>query len=306
MLGRREAAVALVAMLAIAAAHILAVQQPADAPGAAPAYWCPMHRDVRGAAGDKCPRCGMALVAAAPGDYEPYVLDFDVTPRLLRPGQKARLHFSVHDPHTGATVRHFEPVHERVLHLFIISRDLEYFAHEHPTLHADGSLDLAVQLPRRGAYQLIADFLPVGGTPQLLQKSLLTAGYTGSLTTVPQLAPDIAPKIVDGTRVMLTMPEPVAGREQLVTFDVWDEATGAVATDLQPYLGATGHLLLVSADLEIAFHSHPVAEISGLTGSPVVFQVLFPRAGTYRMWAQFQRRGTVLTAPFTVAVKDRP
>jgi hypothetical protein len=33
--------------------------------------------------------------------------------------------------------------------------------------------------------------------------------------------------------------------------------------------------------------------------------VLFPRAGEYRIWVQFQRRSEVLTAPFTVAVRAR-
>ena len=60
---------------------------------------------------------------------------------------------------------------------------------------------------------------------------------------------------------------------------------------------------MVSADLAITSHSHPVAEISVLGGPTVVFQLLFPRPGVYRLWAQFQRRGEVLTASFTVPVK---
>ena len=71
------------------------------------------------------------------------------------------------EPHTHATVRRFELVHERVLHLFsFVSRDLEYFAHVHPKLHADGTLDVDAELPRAGVYEMIAHFLPVGGPPQ--------------------------------------------------------------------------------------------------------------------------------------------
>jgi hypothetical protein len=247
----------------------------------------------------------MALVRAAPADYGAYVLDFDIVPRALRPLQKARVRFYVREPHTHATVRRFELVHERVFHLFIVSRDLEYFAHVHPKLHADGSLDVDVELPRAGVYQMIADFLPVGGSPQLVQKSIVTAGYTGALLPIPHLAPDTADKIVLDTRVKLTMPEPLAGREQLITFDLQDTATRATVSDLEPYLGAAGHLLLVSGDLAVAAHSHPVAEISALGGPTVVFQTLFPRAGDYRIWVQFQRHGEVLTASFTVPVKGR-
>ena len=288
---------ALVVLLLLGSAAVVA-----QAPPTGSIYWCPMHPDVRGRDGDKCPQCGMLLVRAAAADYSAYVLDFETEPRVLRARQKARARFYVRDPRTLATVRRFDPVHERVFHLFIVSQDLEYFAHVHPTLHHDGSLDVDVELPRPGMYQLIADFLPVGGSPQLIQKSFVTAGYTGPLVVEPHLARDAADKVVRETRVALTTPEPVAGREQLVTFELYDAAGGSPVGDLEPYLGAAGHLLLVSSDLAIAFHSHPVPELSTQRGH-VVFQVLFPREGDYRMWVQFQRHGEVLTSSFTVPVK---
>jgi hypothetical protein len=152
---------------------------------------------------------------------------------------------------------------------------------------------------------LIADFLPAGGSPQLLQRTVVTSGYDGSLVPNARLSPDIADKTVGGVRIKLSMPAPIGGREQLVTFEFFDAATGQPVSDLEPYLGAVGHLLLVSADLETVAHSHPVAEISAAVGPTVVFQALFPREGMYRIWVQFQRRGKVLVAPFTVAVRAR-
>lgn len=293
----------LVSLVALTHASQPAALQQTATPGQG-IYWCPMHPDVRGREGEKCPLCGMLLVRAAAADASAYVLDLETIPRVLRPQQKARARFLVRDPRTLATIRRFDLVHERVFHLFVISQDLEYFTHIHPTLHDDGSLDVGIELPRPGVYQMIADFLPAGGSPQLLQKSIVTAGYTGPLYATPVLARDVADKVAGGTRVKLTMPDPIAGREQLVTFDLEDAASGEPVSDLEPYLGAAGHLLLVSADLMIATHSHPVAEISKPGGPTVVFQMLFPRAGDYRMWAQFQRHGQVLTSSFTVPVKE--
>ena len=290
---------------AMAPGHRAASQQLPTTSSDEVTYWCPMHPNIRGKAGDTCALCRMALVPAAPAGYQAYVLDFDTGPRVLRARQKARVHFHVREPHMHAVVRRFELVHERVFHLFIVSHDLEYFAHVHPTLRSSGTLDAEVELPRPGAYQMIADFLPTGGAPQLIQKSFATAGYRGGLAAIPHLVPDAADKIIHGTRVKLTMPEAVAGREQLITFDMQDEVSGTPVRDLQPYLGATGHMLLASSDLAIAAHSHPVAEISALGGPTVVFQVLFPRGGDYRLWAQFQRHGEVLTASFNVPVKGR-
>jgi hypothetical protein len=291
-------ALALLAVL-VCSRGIIAQPPPAD-PNVA--YMCPMHPDVRGKAGDRCGRCGMELVAVAI-DYSPFVLDVDVTPRALRPNAHARVRFFVRNPKSGAIVRHFETVHERVFHLFVVSRDLTYFAHVHPTLDSDGSLETSITVPRSAAYQLIADFVPEGAAPQLLQRSIVTADYAGPLNAVPTLAEDLHDKVDEGLRAELIPPDPRAEREQLITFQLTDQATGAPAADLEPYLGATGHLLVASADMSVVFHSHPVAEVSSRNGPTVVFQVLFPRPGAYRLWAQFQRHGRVATVPFTVSIR---
>jgi heavy metal-binding protein len=269
----------------------------------AAAYMCPMHPDVRGTAGDTCPRCGMNLVAAA-GDYTPYVLDFSLTPRTLQPNRTTRVEFFVRSPATGAVVRRFEAVHERVFHLFVVSRDLAYFAHVHPVLRPGGALDVDVTVPRPGPYQLIADFLPEGAAPQFLQRAVVTADYRGPLNATPALSVDLGDKIDGNVRVHLTTPDPRARREQLLTFELRDPATGGAVTDLEPYLGANGHLLVVSDDFAAVFHSHPVAELSSAHGPTVVFQALFPRGGVYRLWAQFQRAGRVATVSYTVRIED--
>ncbi len=268
-------------------------------------FWCPMHPDIRGSSGQRCPICNMPLVPVSAADHDVYGLDVEVVPRTLAAGQSGRVRLAVRHPVTGETVRGFTLMHERIFHLFVVSYDLEYFAHVHPTLQPDGALETEVRLPHPGAYQLIADFLPTGASPQLVQRSLVTAGYSGSLIHRGSLPADTAEKIVSGSRVKLTMPEAVAGREELVTFDLEDAATALPVRDLEPYLGASGHLLIVSGDLALAQHSHPVAELSTSSGPTVVFQVLFPAPGDYRMWVQFQRAGEVGTASFTVPVRSR-
>ena len=197
-------------------------------------------------------------------------------------------------------------MHERIFHLFVVSHDLQYFAHVHPMPSHDGRLTITLTVPAAGAYQLIADFLPEGGSPQLIQRSFLTVGYDGRLADVPTLATDTGDKSVAGTHVTLVMPDPIAGREQLLTFQLTEARDGGPIHDLELFLGAPGHLLVVSADLAIAMHQHPTPELAPSPESTVVFQVLFPRRGTYRLWAQFQRSGRIITVPFTVHVRDAP
>jgi hypothetical protein len=269
------------------------------------AYWCPMHPNIRGNAGDVCRICHMPLVLAPARNYTPYHLSIETSPRAPRPGRRTRIRLTVHDPDTNAKVTAFETVHERLFHLFILSQDLEYFTHVHPSLQPDGSFAYDAVFPAGGPYRLIGDFIPTGGAPQLLQQTVVTSGYSGPLIPGAKLTEDLSDKIVDTVRVKLSMPSPIGGREQLLTFEFFDAASGAPISDLEPYLGAAGHLLLVSANLESVAHSHPVADMSTGLGPTIVFQALFPRAGMYRFWVQVQRRGRVLNAPFTVAVRSR-
>ncbi len=172
-------------MLLLAGRHSLTSAQPpatTTVDQSAP-YMCPMHPDVRGKAGDTCRRCGMRLIPTS-ADYTPYSLDLDLTQRALRPNAPGRVRFFVRTANGRSIVRHFEEVHERIFHLFVVGRDLEYFAHIHPVLRPNGALDVDIAVPRPGPYQLIADFVPQGGAPQLVQRAFVTAGYTGPLGAV--------------------------------------------------------------------------------------------------------------------------
>jgi len=246
----------------------------------------------------------MKLVLGSNADYRPYTLDFDVEPSTLQAGGQGSIHFRVLDP-DGRIVRHLEVLHERVFHLFIVSYDLQHFAHVHPTQRANGSLDVAVTFPRAGPYRLIADFLPTGGLPQLVEKTFVTADYEGSLRPTDSPPVDAADKVANGTRVRLISPPSIAGREQLLTFELVDDKTGRPVDDLQPYLGASAHLLVVSGEMTGAFHSHPAAEVSSAVGPDVVFQLTFGRPERYRLWFQFQRHGKVETVAFTLPVAER-
>ena len=269
-------------------------------------FSCPMHPDVKSGRAGVCPRCGMALVPMDSELVGQYLLDFDLTPGPLRAGERGRVRFFISDPRTHAIVRDFDLIHEKRLHLFIVSDDLEYFSHVHPVLHPDGSWDLDVVLPRQGVYQLCADFMPAGGTPQLIQKSVITAGYAGDLAeAASHLVPDLTPKTLGGVRVRIETPRAIAGIEQSLTFVLEDAGNGEPIRDLEPFLGAWGHLFIASWDLADVTHSHPLPEVSVPGGPTITFQTRFARSGLYRVWAQFERRGETITAPFTIPVGER-
>ncbi len=271
-------------------ASAFALQKPQDAP--APKDWvCPMDPDYRSSNPGVCPRCGMTLVLRVPERIE-YPLQVSQSPELLKPGDTVTLLFRVLNPATGHTVRHFELVHEKLMHLFLVNENLQFFAHVHPVLQANGTFVLSVRLPYGGMYRMLADYYPSGSVPQLAVNTLFVSGVCDHPTISPSLAPFAAENLTASLR--LDPQAPIAGLETKLFFTL-DPAAG-----LQPYLGAWGHMLAVSDDLIDLLHLHPFLA----SGGAIQFNIIFPRSGIYRIWTQFQREGVVNTVVFTVPVKS--
>ncbi|HXW05484.1 MAG TPA: heavy metal-binding domain-containing protein [Vicinamibacterales bacterium] len=262
------------------------------------AFWCPMHPGVRSPRQTRCPLCGMALVAIPPPRIGEYRLDVSIE---REDDGRSTIRLRVRDPDSGGTVRDFVEVHERPFHLFLIGTDLERFAHVHPIQQADGSFELRDRIVP-GGYMLLADFVPAGGTPQLLHRALATPGYAGPLfaaTPVPQPGP--REQIVEGVRIRLDAGDPIELKPARLVFTLSDAATDAPVTDLEPFLGASGHLLVVTPDLTAAIHGHPEGPATG--GPAIVFDPVLPRTGRYKVWVQFQRAGHVVTAAFVIEAR---
>lgn len=288
-------------------------QQPPATATAVPGtvYTCPMHPDVTAAAPGTCPRCGMTLVAMDPFDAREYLVDAISEPVAVRAGEPFRLRLVVREPVSRAVVSRFATVHDRQFHLFVISQDLEHYAHVHPDQQADGSWSLDVTVPRPGYYKLYSDFLPAGGSPQVIALPLVTAGFRGDIasSSATLVADRTFTKAAGGMSVTLALPDSplLAGREEMFAFELTDAKTGTPVTDIEPYLAAWGHTLLLSEDTLSVVHAHPVELVpdgdpAARGGPTITFKALFPKAGHYRLWTQMKRKGEVVTVMFTVSV----
>jgi len=256
-------------------------------------YQCPMDPEVRSNTPGICPRCGMKLSSHIPEPVE-FPMDLTVTPRSLRAGEKAQLEFAVGDPQNAKLIEHFQIVHERLFHMFVISKDMTYFLHDHPVLGSDGKFRFELTFPKPGMYRILGDFFPDGATPQLSVKTIMVPG--GS-QLAPALTRDYSTR--DGGNMNISLvtdpAQPYPGTKTIMSFEM-NPAEG-----LEKYLGAWGHMLAASDDLIDMIHTHPFIADGG---PQMQFNVYFPRARTYRVWVQFQRKGMVNTAYFDVPVKD--
>lgn len=224
-----------------------------------------------------------------------YTLDLR-TPGVTA-GHRSDLRFVIRDE-GGRAVTAYQREHDKELHLIVASRDLATYRHLHPARAADGTWSTPVELPEAGGYRVFADFTPAGkGAENLTLGADLAASGTYEPRRLP--APSATAE-VEGYEVELDGGlRPGAASE--LTLKV--SRDGRPVTDLQPYLGAFGHLVaLRSGDLAY-LHVHPNGEPGdGRTrpGPRISFTATAPSAGTYRLFLDFKHEGEVHTAAFTV------
>ncbi len=224
------------------------------------------------------------------------MLMVQTVPKVPNPGESTTLNLMIHDG-DGSMVHEFDVNHDKLAHLIMVRDGLDEFAHIHPEVDRQGNMTATHTFPKAGKYRLFVDYKPKG-------KSAATAT---AVVEVTGDAPAAAPLVVnapgkvnaDGLVVEIGVQNPKAGQEAEVRFRLNDSSGNPVA-DLQPYLGARGHLVILSADGAKYVHAHPGE--SRTAANEVVFTAHFPSAGFYKGWGQFLLAGQVRTVPFVLQI----
>lgn len=246
------------------------------------------------AAPDTGTPAGPGGLTSSAGGYTLVVAD-----PLTESRRDATLRFRIEDS-TGRPVLRYTTEHEKDLHLILVRRDMTGYQHLHPTLGTDGTWSTPVNLDRAGDYRVFADFVNADGRPFTLGTDLRVAGRYA-----PQPLPDPATTATAGDYTVELTGTMAAGRSTDLTLTV--ARGGQPVTDLQPYLGAYGHLVaLRAADLGY-LHVHPAGHPGDGTtpaGPGVRFAVTAPGAGDYRLFFEFRHAGAVHRAELTVPVES--
>ncbi|MFD7736030.1 hypothetical protein ACFV6F_37300 [Kitasatospora phosalacinea] len=246
---------------------------------------------------------------AAHGDHQVgglQVADRGYTLRLDRTvvpaGGPTELSFQVLAP-DGSPLTAYRPAHEKELHLIVASRDLTDFQHLHPVRAADGTWTAPASIPAAGDYRVFADFTPAAETDPLTLGADLHAAGDYRPAALPRTGRTVT---VDGYTLTLTG-DLTPGRPGRLAFAV--SRDGRPVTDLDPYLAAYGHLVILRAGDLGYLHVHPDGEPGDGTTAPgpeVDFTATAPAPGDYRLFLDFQHRGTVHTAAFTLTAAEAP
>jgi len=212
-------------------------------------------------------------------------------------GKEVLLRFRITDS-AGRPVTQYDVNHDKQLHLIVVRRDMVGYQHVHPVLDGNGNWSVPVDLSRAGDYRVFADFVPAGGDDLTLGADLHVAGVYD-----PQPLPAAASSVtVDGYTVTLSG-TPKANEASMVTLSV--SRDGKPVNDLQPYLGAYGHLVALRASDLAYLHVHPLGQPGDGTtaaGPDIGFHTTVPSNGAYRLFLDFKHNDVVRTAAFTVSV----
>ena len=198
----------------------------------------------------------------------------------------------------GKAVEHFDVSHEKLMHLIVVNKDLSYFDHIHPDYKGAGQFAVTTRFPAAGDYKLFADYV-VTGSEGTTKSNWITV--EGTASPAEPIVPDqVFVKTVAGKEVSLSYDSLTVGKEVTLTFHLTDETSNQPITDLEPYLGAVGHVVILSADAEQYLHVHPADEKA--KGPDAKFVTTFPKSGVYKIWGQFQHNGQNFIVPFVVNV----
>ena len=212
-------------------------------------------------------------------------------------------------------------MHERILHAVIISKDLDFFAHIHPEdtgpvtseMMINASFPLLFTFPRPGDYLLGLDF------------AADEDAYSRTLPIHVAKAPEMgSPKIDFSNRRISTVykvtlsatPGEIHSGED-TTLRYMIEKNGKPVTDLEPYLGASMHLAVVSEDLKVFIHAHGTVPGSSHEhhdhmhappppekfGPEIEADIVISGKGVYKVFSQVEHQGKVLLFDFMVKVQ---
>ncbi len=316
-------------------------------------FQCPMHEGVRSIQAGTCPLCGMDLVPIQPplplGQLHDANFGLDVTPAPADSTVAAGpLDFAAYlrpfDGNSEKTIKALMIVHEQPIHLIVVSQDLAWFDHIHPTpILADPKLDGTFlwhyHFPAPGNYLLFAQYTAAGSREQTFRYSILvdnSGTKIVSSSTAPDAAllPDAAggkligsvpfpktpqdsaalnlaaPPLPDVRAELLTQPRTLYAGLHAQLIVRLSDAQGKPISDLSPYLGAAGHCVIISQDTQTFIHCHPeqfhITQPGDTFGPEIAFHAQFPTPGIYRLLAQIRRGDRLIIAPFTVKVDAPP
>lgn len=235
------------------------------------------------------------------------------------PAEPVKLNYTIKEQ-DGKVLKDFDVVHEKKMHLIVVRKDRTNFQHVHPALdETSGNFQLSdFRFPTDGDYRIFADFTPANAKKDAMGMKEAVTPYQDvqvgdvSKYTPQRIGSDKLSSSANGFDTALFFPPSddsaggtinkdfTSGNESVVPIEI--NKAGQPYTNLQPYLGALGHMVVLGPNLEF-IHAHPQSEATDTQSGLITFSVTFPDPGQYKLYLQTQAENQVNTTDYTLSVK---
>jgi hypothetical protein len=260
------------------------------------AYACPMHPEVTGHKGDKCPKCGMSLEKV---NAESNIsMKLVTNPGSIDAGKEVELAFTPKDQSDSTVVVELQETHEKLIHVIAVNEELTWFDHIHAEPDNTGAYKVTETFPAAGKYLVYADYKSALAGPQTDKLEVNVLGNKNGSSDHQHQA-----KIkteADGYSLSIQNGSNLKTGSVSLAIVLEKNGKKVQRADIEDYLGAVAHIILISQDDKDFVHIHP--ESSEI--SPIHAHADISKPGLYRMWVQFQTNGKVHTADFTLNVEQ--
>ncbi|MCX6782803.1 MAG: hypothetical protein NTZ20_02280 [Candidatus Levybacteria bacterium] len=189
------------------------------------------------------------------------------------------------------------------MHFIAVRKDLQYFQHLHPDYQdATGEFSVNVTFPTDGTYSLFPDFTPGINNPEKAPVTVYHDLNIGDLSKYKAQTVEVdseAKKTFGEYQITYTFPSNVTKGED-INFSLNIARNGQSMTNLEPYLGALGHSVILKENTLDFIHTH--AEELSSKGPYIKFATTFPESGNYKIFTQFQHQRKVVTTYYVIKV----
>jgi hypothetical protein len=225
----------------------------------------------------------------------------------LTPNKAQAVTLMLADAKTGAPIgpNELEIAHTKKLHLLIIDESLTDYQHIHPVPGAkpgEWTFNFTPKFAR--TYRVWSDTKRNGADQEYVFADLAVGAEKAQ-------APDAKPLVAgetSGLKFSLSFDGPVkAGEGVMGSVAVVDAKTGKPFTQLQPIMGAFGHVVAFSRDWGSIEHVHPLGDEptkdTDRSGPVIGFHMEPQNAGVLKIFVQILANGRETIVPFTVNVE---
>jgi hypothetical protein len=255
-------------------------------------YACPMHPEVTGRKGDKCPKCGMDLEKGKNESSISMILE--TNPKTIEAGKEVELAFTPKDKSENTVVVELQETHEKMIHVIAVNEELTWFDHIHAEPDNTGAYKVNETFPSAGKYLVYADYKSTIGGPQT---DKLGVNVVGNKIPFPRPQNQAKTKSqTDGYSLAVQNGNNLKTGSVSLPIILEKDGKKVQRAEIENYLGAVAHIIFISQDDKEFVHIHP----ESTDRSPIHAHADISKPGLYRMWVQFQTNGKVHTADFTL------